>query len=162
MRLRRGGAGAPRGGWSGGGKTPSTGAGCAGSTLRAGADEDLAVGFDDDLAGLVLCRSAHHADAALVPGLVELLRHGPFGGERVARPHSLLEAARMLKVGNRGAREIHTDRRGDEGAREGAVKDAAAEDRAARELFIDVQGVEVPEHAGGGGEMRFGHRQAGA
>src|SRR5689334_5529798 len=161
MRSRRGAAGALRGAGYGGGKTPSTGAGCAGSTRRAalgtGADQNLSLGLYHHFTPLIPGVAAKHANTAFVLGLVELLRHRPFGGEGVARPHGLLEAAGVLEIGDRSAREVHADARRDERARERAVQDAAAEDRAACELFVDVQGIEVAEHAGAEDEVRFGH-----
>src|SRR5258706_6011694 len=160
MRLPREAPGARKGAGHGGGRTRSTGAGCAGSTRRA--DQDLAVGFDDQLARLLVRSAAQHADAALVLGLVELLGHAPFGGERIARPHGFLEAAGVLEISDRGSREIHADRRRDERAGEGAVQDAPAEERLAGEFLVDVQRIEVAEQAGAEDEVRFGHGDAGA
>src|SRR5947207_5363208 len=107
MRSPRAAAGARKGAGFGGGRTRSTGAGCAGSTRRTRADEDLALGFDDQLAPLIVGGAAQHADAALVLGLVELLGHGPLGGQRIARSHGFLETASVLEVGDRRPREIH-------------------------------------------------------
>src|SRR5258706_13945122 len=123
MRSPRAAVGPPRGAGCGGGRTRSTGAGCARSTRRARADQDLAVSFDGDYALLILRKPAQHADAALVLGLVELLGHGPFGGQRVAGPYRVLEAARVLEIRDRRAREIHADRPGAQRAGDTALRD---------------------------------------
>src|SRR5258708_8122013 len=156
MRSPRAATGAPRGAGCGGGRTRSTGAGCARSTRRARADQDLAVSFDGDYALLILRKPAQHADAALVLGLVELLGHGPFGGQRVAGPYRVLETARGLELPDPRARDIHADRRGDQRAGERSVEDAAAEARLARELLVDVQRIGIAERAGAQPAMRFG------
>src|SRR4051812_23409976 len=162
MRLPREAPGARKGAGPGGGRTRSTGAGCAASTRRTRADEDLALGFDDELAPLIVRGAAQHADAALVLGLVELLGHGPLGGQRIARPHRFLETAGVLQVGDRGAREIHADRRRDERARERPVQDPSAEERLAGEFLVDVQRIEVAEQTRAEDEMRFRDGDAGA
>src|SRR3954462_10907873 len=162
MRLPRGAPGAPKAAGPGGGKTRSTGAGCASSTRRTRADEDLALGFDDELAALIVRGTAKHADPALVLGLVQLLGHGPLGGQRVPRPHRFLETAAVLQVGDRGAREIHPDRRRDERARERPVQDPSPEERLAGEFLVDVQRIEVAEHTRAEDETLFRDGDAGA
>src|SRR5688572_9682018 len=110
MPSPSGAVGPPKAGGCGGGKTASTGAGSG----RSRADEDLALGLHRELAFLVARDALENADAALVLGLVVLFGHGPLGAERIARPHRRLEPAMVLEIGDRRAREVHADRRGDE------------------------------------------------
>src|SRR2546426_10398662 len=131
MRSRRAAAGARRGASPGGGRTRSTGAGYASSTRRARADQDLAIGLDGELA-LRFCASACRAS-----------RSRSIRSRAYRRAHRFLEAARMLEIRDRGAGEIHADRRGDQRAGERSVEDTAAEDRLTRELFVDVQRIEI-------------------
>src|SRR5688572_733754 len=160
MPSRSAAPGARRAAGSGGGRTTSTDAGSGRYRFRG--HQDLAVRVDGDLVVLIFRDCLHHDDAAAVLGLVELLGHGPFGRERVARAHCSGEAAMMLEISERGAREVHADRRGDERRGERAVQDARAEHRFPGELLVDVQRVEVAEKPGREHEMRLGHREAGA
>ena len=122
-------------------------------------DEDLALGFHDEHAVLVAGFAGQHDDAAGVLRFVQLVDDLPGGLQRVPRPHRRLEAARVLKIGDRGAVKVHSDRRRHERAGERSMEDPPAEPGRARKALVDVQRVEVAEEAGGEDEMRLGDRE---
>src|SRR3954468_8864203 len=150
-----GAAGPPKAAGPGGGRTASTDAGyttcaptqkenhaakqgqttfvfCPSAGLRA--DEDLAFRLDCYFAFLIARHALKNADAAAVLRLVELLGDRPFGRERIAGTHRRLEAAMVLEVGERSAREVHADRCRDQRRSERPMQDARPEHRLLREL----------------------------